>query len=97
MSDREQIDSLLRDANDTAQFVSQRVVQTVVRDATPNPHVRTADVYLRARPGLLDADVTTVADARRAAALQHERDLKKQRRRAAEQAAATAAANTTND
>lgn len=76
---------MIQDANDTAQFVAQRVVQTVVRDATANPDVRKADVYVRARPGMVDGEIATVADAKRAAALQHERALKKERRRAAEQ------------
>lgn len=84
VSNRDEIDALIRDANDTAQFVAQRVVQTVTRDATPNPDVRKADVYVRARPGLVDGEISTVDEARRVAAREHERQLKKEARRRAE-------------
>lgn len=82
LRDSAQIASLVAEANDTADWARAHVVQAVQRDPTR--------VVVRARSGLADGELATVADVKLSLAKQAERE----RKRAARLAAAAAAANT---
>lgn len=82
MRDAAQIAALVAEANETASWARAHVVQAVRRDPTR--------VVVRARSGLADGELETVAEVKQTLAKQAERARKREARLAAEAAAAVA-------